>query len=248
MNRILPISALVLALVALGAALLRSPQPEDASARVSTETSDGPEVAPLDLAERDEKIAALESTVASLVRRIAQLEKAKGAEPGEAVAVGSRERQQLEALRGDVDALLTGEAVDTEKGRQRLKEVVHSIQDELFAERIQEREAARESARTERLTKLVQEARLSATQESDLKALIEQETQQRTALREQRRSGKPGDGRQARAEIRALRERTDEGARAFLDDEQFAKYQKMRKADRRVIVDGGPERGNRRGQ
>lgn len=181
--------------------------------------------------ELENKIAALEWTVSNLVDRVSALERSASAPRPEGAAPPEVDRRQLDALRSDVDALLTGEALGTDAGRQRLKEVVRSLQDEVFAERIRERAAAREQARAERLKRFVEEARLTSTQEQDIVRALEDEGRQRQAWMEARRAGQ-GQGRPGFGELRALRQRTDEAAQRILSPDQYVKYEEMRREER----------------
>ncbi|HCF57163.1 MAG TPA: hypothetical protein DFS52_04080 [Myxococcales bacterium] len=235
MNRTLPVLAIVASVAALLVALLRDPSPEPApfvpplaTPTAALSDSDLEE----ELAERDQKISALEWTVTHLVNRVVALEKAQTAgatAPGTAAARPGNERQQLESLRSDVDALLTGEAIETESGRTRLKELVGEIQNEVFAERVRERTAAREAATNERIARFAQEARLSPSQEDEVRKLLDAEAKKRQELQTNRGGG---DRRQAFQQMRALSEETNEQAKSLLSADQFSQFEEMRQEDR----------------
>lgn len=244
MNKLLPVAAMFLSVVALTVTILSgggeraseraaAPQAPEQTARLE-ESSDG------------ERIISLEMEVSRLTRRVDALERSGIVKPGEPAAAMTTEQQakQLQALRSDVDALLTGEPMQTEEGRKRLKEVVRAVQDEVFADRVQERTAQREQQRQDRLKKLVEDARLSPTQAQDLSKLLDDETKQRKVLMEARRSGAgPQNGQgSVREQLQAVRRKTDEGAKGLLSAEQYTQYEAMRAEDRGGGRDRGPGR------
>ena len=246
MNKILAVAAVVLSVASMGVALTRGGEQASAPAP-AVERAARPE------AGADEaRMAALEVEISRLMRRVDALERPSMPKPGEPAAAMTTEQQskQLQALRSDVDALLTGEPTGTEEGRKRLKQVVRSIQDEVFTERNQERAAQRDQERADRVKKFVEEARLSSSQAQDLTKLLDDESKQRQALFDARRAGGPGAapgaaaggaGAQpsARDQMRNLRQATDDGAKALLDAGQYTQYQAMRSEDR----GGGGGRG-----
>jgi hypothetical protein len=235
MNRLLGILAVALSAVALGVTLLSGPcssRPEPGTPKVADESQRPPSEL-TDAPDSDARMASLESTVTLLVHRVSALERALSSRPtAEGPAAAPAQSQQLESLRADVDALLTGEPLDTEKGRQRLKEIVRSVQDEVFADRTQARTAAREEERAARLKRFAEEAGLSSSQSQDLTSLLDNETRQRRALLEQLRSGQ-GDRQQGFGEMRTLRQRTDESAKRILSADQYTQYEQLRQEDHR---------------
>ncbi|MGI5861970.1 MAG: hypothetical protein ACOX6T_07905 [Myxococcales bacterium] len=248
MNRTLPVLAMIASLAALLVALLRDPSPEPSPILPPIAA---PEPAPSDLdleeelAERDQKISALEFTVTLLVNRVVALEKAQAAgtaAPGAAPVLSANERQQLENLRSDVDALLAGEALETESGRTRLKEIVGELQNEVFAERVRERTAAREAAANERIARFAQEARLSPSQENDVRRLLDEEAKKRQELMTNRGGG---DRRQAFQQMRALREETNGQAKNLLSADQYSQFEQMRQEDRLGGRPGRADTANR---
>jgi len=223
MARILSIVAAALSVLAVVIALTRSPAaPEPAPEAKADRT---------DRADDGDRWNSVEQTLANLVRRVEALERAPrtvAARPGEPAAPADPEqrRKELEALRSDVDALLTGEALGTEEGRKRFKELVREAQDEVFSERTRERVTAREEERAVRLKKFFEEARLSQTQQQDLSKLLDEEAAKRRTLQGQRTP-------QTREEMAQLRKQTDDAARRLLDNEQAKQYDQMRHEERR---------------
>ena len=249
MSKALPMAAIALSVISLAVSLTRGPEQagEPTAPQPVVENADKPEPDA-----QEAQLVSVEMELTRLMRRVEALERAGVARPGEPAAAMTTEAQakQLQALRGDVDALLTGEPTQTEEGRKRLKEVVRSIQDEVFADRAQERAAQREQGRAERFKKLIEEARLSSTQAQDLTRLLDDEAAQRRALMEARRSAGGGAAAGRRDQLRTLRQRTDEGAKSLLSEEQYGQYQAMREEERGGSHDRGRNRaaGSERGE
>ncbi|MBI5542781.1 MAG: hypothetical protein HY901_02755 [Deltaproteobacteria bacterium] len=251
MAKALGIAAVVLSAAALVVALSRSAggAPEAmANGQAREQIADQNEGSGVD----DARLLSVEMELSRLARRVELLERAPaapaGGAPTAAAAMTSEEEvKQLKALRSDVDALLTGEPLGTEEGRKRLKEVVRSIQEEAFQDRV----AQRDQARVERIKRFVEEARLSSTQGQDLTRLLDEETKQRQALWEERRSAGqsdvPGGQPRVREQLRALREKTDESAKNLLSADQFTQYKTMRSEDRGEQRGGGHGGGRRGG-
>ncbi len=228
MARILSIVAAVLSLAALVVAFTRGPSEPEQDVRTERDDRD------------DERLAAMEQTLANLVRRMESLERMPVARPTAPTGVApaatapapeevAQQTKALEALRSDVDALLTGEALGTDEGRKRFKELVREAQDEVFAERAKERAATREQARAERLKKFFEAARLSSTQQQDVTKLLEDEANKRKALQGQPRN-------QTREQMTQIRKETNEAAQRVLDAEQLKQFEEMRREERRDTV------------
>lgn len=131
---------------------------------------------------------------------------------------------QVQQLREDVDALLTGEATATEQGKARLRELIADTQKQQWAER-QER-------RDERIvTRLAESARLSPQQREQLtQALADERGRRATLLGSVRTGGGPllGQPEDVRAQLQALRAETDQKLRTVLDAEQYKQYEAAR--------------------
>ncbi|MFA6034932.1 MAG: hypothetical protein WC889_18675 [Myxococcota bacterium] len=188
------------------------------------------------------RVASLELTVSNLMRRISALEKAPAQRAGEPGSAAEQDQKQVAQLRSEVDALLAGEALSSEAGRKRFKEMVRTVQDEVFQERGKERFNAFEKDRNDRLKKFADDAKLSNTQEQQVKTILDSESQQRRALMEQMRSGQGQAQGQVdiRTTMRNLRESTDQAAKGILSQEQFTQYQQMRQEERRGPWGGPP--------
>ncbi|MBN2360202.1 MAG: hypothetical protein JXR83_12190 [Deltaproteobacteria bacterium] len=244
MNRAVVIAALLLSASALAVALLRpalfGTSALESERRADDQASPRGAAVGYDADDAESRMAALERTVASLARRMTALESGRPAQAGAGTRPGAAAADDaLAALRSDVDALLTGSAIDTEAGQKRFQQLVRVAQDELFAERMQEHEAERARERADRITRLAEEANLSAQQTQDLTRLLDDERDQRRALRDNVRAG---DRPRAEvfAEFQAIEQKTDEGARKLLDDDQYTRYQAMRQEERPRGPWGGP--------
>lgn len=150
---------------------------------------------------------------------------------------------QVQQLREDVDALLTGEATATEQGKARLRELIADTQKQQWAER-QER-------RDERIvTRLVESARLSPQQREQLtQALADERGRRATLLGSVRTGGGPlmGQPEDVRAQLQALRAETDQKLRTVLDAEQYKQYEAARSFGRGLRGGRDAEGGNAAG-
>jgi len=241
------IAALVVALGAVGLTVLWRPQASSQPRRAAPQPAGGgpvEEPPPTGDDWRDE----MEWRVANLVRRLDVLEKARGAVPGggaSATPGGGADPRAVESLRDDVDALLTGQALETPRGRERMKEVFKSLQEEVAAERMQERMAAREQRLAERFDRFVSDAKLTANQEQQLRAALDAEAKLRQSFLESR----DGGARPPFEDMRAARQKTRETAKAVLSEEQLESFTAMRSEERGGLGGlggGGPGGGGGR--
>lgn len=143
------------------------------------------------------------------------------AAPGTApVVVQGANPGQVQQLREDVDALLTGEATSTEQGKARLRELISETQRAQWAER--------QVQRDERIVnRLAESALLTARQREDVTRALADERTQRNALLGGGRGG-PGQPDEMRAQLQALRAQTDQKMRSVLDAEQYKQYEASR--------------------
>jgi len=175
------------------------------------------------------RLASFENQLPALSRRVAAIEKAQQTGRLSVVAApGDDVHRQVERIKGDVDSLLTGQALETEEGRKRFKDVLRTMQDELLAERWQERE---EQERQDKFKRFAAEVKLPPEQEQGLRQLLDDENQRKKTVLEQIRSGQ-GDGLTGRSAVRSLREGTDEAAKAMLTPDQYHRYMWMRQYER----------------
>ena len=248
MKRALTVVPIVLSAAALAVALLWRPAASAPTRRPRAPRPEPSEPTPGTPARlpADDETAELSWRITGLSRRLDALEKrvSGGGATAAGSGAGSAGVPELADLRSDIDALLTGQAMESETGRARVKEIFRSVQDEVFAERAQERMAQREQAQAERFKAFVTSARLSAAQEQQLAAAMKAEQDKRTELMEKLRAAGPGQGgRQGFEEMRALRQSTDEAAKKILSEEQYSSYEELRQQGRGGRGPGGPGGG-----
>lgn len=206
--------------------------------------------APATPASRPEELARLEQRVRLLEQSVEALEARRPpalTEPSEEPAAPSSE---LAKLRAEVSGLLAGEALHSEGGREYLKDMVRTVQQELSAEqRLQRqrqweaREQAARAEQQERWRRFAVEARLTYAQEQELLRLLSEEQARRDALMERLREGGP-EARGAFRQLRLQREQTDQLMHGLFDEQQKARYDALREEEQRSRGpgrrDGGP--------
>jgi hypothetical protein len=248
MNRFLGFASLGVAVIALGVALA-GPREEVAP---SPSTEAPPSISPQALQALERRVKSLEDTAVHLSSRLMTLERRPMAvsDGGGVVAAmpPAALAQEVEQLRGEVRSLIAGEALQSEGGRQYLKEMVRSVQDEMRTAQRQERQqqwvqgqAQAQTARAERLRKFVSEAGLNYSQEQELTRRLEGEDARRQALLAEVETGSKNP-QGIRRELRDLRRQTDAEMQKVLSEEQRVKYEALRREEQ------GPGRqGGRRG-
>lgn len=177
----------------------------------------------------EDRLADLEDRLARLARRVTLLENqpTRTLGPGS----GSDVQQEIEALRSDVDAVLSVAPLETEEGRRRLEEIVKNVQSEAMAERMEAWRKRREQAEDDRLTRFIQSSNLDSGQELELRRLVTEERGKVRAAFESMRSGDV-HFQDVRRTIRSVRAETDAQVERILDEPQLADYQEMRAEDR----------------
>lgn len=227
MNQLAWIAPSLLSLVALGGNYVQQRKISELETRLAAVTA------------ASEKSGAADES--ALIARIERLERqsswrsaaaAAPAAPSAPAPAGAAPTGDVQQLREDVDALLTGEATATEQGKARLRALIAETQQAQLAER-QER-------RDERiLARLTEAAHLSSRQHDDLnKAMADERTQRRALLANGR--GNPDEIRPA---MQALRAQTDQRARQILDAEQYKQYEASRTFGRGNRGGGGNNNG-----
>lgn len=234
MNKLLGPVSFVLASAALAVALWAPGRTEAPSA------SERPEpVAALPASQEglERRIQALEDTTLSLSRRLMEVERRPAGTGGDGGGAAPALTAELDQLRAEVRGLMTGETLSSEGGREALKDAMRSVQEEMRTEQFRSRQEEWMQAqvrsteqRTERIKRLVSEAKLNYSQEQELTRRLEAEETTRNALFEEVRTGakNPRDIRQA---LRTQREETDQAMKALLDEEQRSKYNIMRREE-----------------
>lgn len=238
MNRFLGFTSLGLASLALAVALWSSydvPVPPPSAGGPAAPT------APQDVQALEKRVKSLEDTVVHLSSRLMELERRPaGAEGSGGVAGGAPPAalaQEVEQLKTELRSLMAGEALNSEGGREYLKEMVRSVQDEMRTAQRQERQqqwmqaqVQLQTERAERLRRFVSEAGLNYNQEQELTRRFQEEDTRRKSLLDEMRAGSKTQ-RDVRQELRALRTQTDQAMQQLLNEEQRVKYKEMRREE-----------------
>jgi hypothetical protein len=238
MNRFLGFASLGLAFMALAVALSGPREAEVSSPAEERPTTTSPQ----DAQALEKRVKALEDTVVSLSSRVMALERRPVASGGSGGAVGSEApvalAQELEQLKTEVRSLVAGEALNSEGGRDYLKAMVRSVQDEMRTEQRDARQqqwvqaqTQPQTGRPERLRKFVSEASLDYNQEQEfLRRMQEEDTRRQTLFDELSAGGK--NPRDVRQDLRAIRNQTDEAMKKVLSESQQAQYEALRREER----------------
>lgn len=238
MNRFLGFASLGLAVLALAVALSGPPQVVVSTPEDERPTSHSTH----DVQALEKRVKALEDTVVSLSTRVMALERRPAAPEGSGGAVASAPpaalAQEVEQLKTEVRSLVAGEALNSQGGREYLKEMVRSVQDEMRTAQRQERQqqwaqaqTQAQAARSERLRKFISEAGLNYSQEQELTRRMEEEETRRQALFDAMSAGTRSQ-RDVRQELRAMRTQTDEAMQKLLSESQWARYEELRREER----------------
>ncbi len=239
MNRLLGPASLGLSLLALTLALWRPGTPEASDAPPPTQKASSSAPSPEELKALARRVQALEDNTLSLSRRLMLLEQRPVSSDGGTVAPAPAAlAAEVEQLRMEVRGMVAGEALQSQGGREYLKDMVRSVQDEIRTEQRQERMAQFQQAQvqaqaqqSERWRQFAAEARLSYAQEQALQQRLETESTRRQALLDEVRAG-TRNPRELRQELRALRSQTDQEMHAVLDEAQRAQYDALRREER----------------
>ncbi|GHG73319.1 hypothetical protein [Comamonas sp. JC664] len=252
MNKLASIAALVLAATAL-VVTLWSPR-ETVQAPPPAPPVEQPSSVAADVINLERRMKALEDTAIGLSRRLMEVEKrpmmtADGkVVPGASPALAA----EVEKLREEVRGMVAGEALNSEGGRDYLKDVVRNVQDEIRTQQRAERQeqwhqvqAQQSEQQKERVRQFVTDARLDYNQEQTLNRRMEAEATKRQALIEEVRAGTKS-ARDMRQAVRAETQLTDKEMNAILSEEQLKQYEAMRRSDRGF--GGGPPGGRAGGR
>ena len=252
MNRILGFASLGLSFLALAVAF--SGQREAPEATPSQEERPS-STAPQDVQALEKRVKALEDTLVSLSSRVMVLERRPGTADGSGSPAGGAApaglAQEVEQLKTEVRGLIAGEALNSEGGRDYLKAMVRSVQDEMRTEQRQERQqqwvqaqTQAQTQRAERIRKFVSDAGLNYTQEQEFMRRMQEEDTRRQALFDELSAGGKTQ-RDIRQELRTIRNQTDEAMQKVLSESQRAQYEELRREDR---GNTRPGRGGQGGQ
>lgn len=251
MNRFLGPASLGLSVLALAIALLGSRGETVAPPPANEPAADA--FTSLELEAIERRVESLEQTALSLSKRLMLLEQrpVAASDGGVAAVAPASLAAEVEQLRSEVRGMIAGEALQSQGGRDYLKEAVRSVQEEMRTEQREQRQqqllqaqAQAQAGRAERLRQFASDAKLSYSQEQELTRRMQGEDAQRQALFDAVRAGTKSP-RDARQEVRQLRQQTDKEMAAVLDESQRAQYEEMRREERR---EERPRGGQWRGQ
>ncbi|KFA89726.1 hypothetical protein [Archangium violaceum] len=256
MNRFLGPASLGLSVLALAIALFGGRGEPAAPPPASEPASDVDTFASLELEALERRVESLEQSSLSLSKRLMLLEHRPvvASDGGVVAAVPASLAAEVEQLRSEVRGMIAGEALNSQGGRDYLKDAVRSVQEEMRTEQRELRQqqmiqaqAQAQAGRAERLRQFVSDAKLSYGQEQTLTQRMQTEDTQRQALFDSVRDGSKSF-RDARQELRQLRQQTDKEMASVLDESQRAQYEQMRREERREDRPrGGGQRGRGQG-
>jgi hypothetical protein len=239
MNRFLGPASLGLSVLALAIALFGARSEPVAPPPASEPAADA--FTSLELEAIERRVESLEQSALNLSKRLMLLEQRPGTASsgsGGTVAPASL-AAEVEQLRSEVRGMIAGEALQSQGGREYLKDAVRSVQEEMRTEQRELRQqqmlqaqAQAQAGRAERLRQFASEAKLSYSQEQELTRRMESEDTRRQALFEAVRAGAKSP-REARQEVRQLRQQTDKEMASLLDEAQRVQYEEMRREERR---------------
>ena len=182
-----------------------------------------------------EKAAALEDRMASLegaVRRLVGLALTRAPAAGEKAGAPDPVllawmQDELKNLRKDVDNVITGDSLETEEGRKKLKDLLKNVRQEERREHRQRFEQVANHLQREQLAQLAKDAGLDQATTDKLDKML---TDERQAMRDVWRAFRSGekDIPAAIAESRKIRAETDAATRQMLSADQYKAYEQMR--------------------
>ncbi|MFH2009248.1 MAG: hypothetical protein ABI333_21845 [bacterium] len=140
-------------------------------------------------------------------------------------------KNELRNLRDDVDSVLTGDALSTEEGKERLKKLLREARKEDRQSRRQQWQKVAAHMLQERLSRLAKDHNLDQDTTAKIGTLISDEREKMRPLWEEFRSGKK-DVATALSEARSARDATDKQVRAMVNDDQYKAYEDMRRNSR----------------
>ncbi|MBX5480271.1 MAG: hypothetical protein IRZ16_00255 [Myxococcaceae bacterium] len=263
-QKLFNIAAVALAAIALVVTLFSSRSEPPPVVRAPAA---GDDALAADVQELRDRIASVEDSLQYQARRINQLEAtlrgmgvagAAGQDAG-SVTVSSAIAAEIARLRDDVNSLMVGEVINSESGREHLKEAVRSVQEEMRQEQRQrwQQQAAQAMAeldanREQRWRDFARRAGLNYQQEQTVIGAVNAEAERRKELLKQLESGE-ASRRDLRPQLQSLREETERTVKAALTEDQWKQFQDERRTERQSMRGfggpwggrGGGDRGNR---
>ncbi len=177
------------------------------------------------LASLQDRVSRLEAELA--VRRTRPEQEGAPEPVDEGVADPGMPEESVHEIREQVDALLVRDALDTEAGRSRLKDLVRETRQQDRAERMERWQSSRQEEARQEIQRFTEAHNLSSQQTREISQLMDTEmTTMGELFRGAREEGR--SHREIRTEIRQLRETTDVQAREVLSDDQYAGFEAMR--------------------
>ncbi len=247
MNRALLIACFALSTIALALSLVpRDPPPPPPAATGGVSADD------LDILER--RIEMLENDNHELWAKVQQLQRAAAgagvavALPSDAGGVPAAMQAEVAKLRDEVHGMIAGEALNSDSGKQWLRERMRELEQEDRRSRMEQqlqRAAAREQEQKAQWKKFVADAKLNYTQEQSLMKALDAESARRQALMDEVKAGTK-DFREVMQQTRELRRETDKAVKGSLDEAQQKQYEELRREQNRPRGWGDGERGGGR--
>ncbi|MBN2722673.1 MAG: hypothetical protein JXR95_01235 [Deltaproteobacteria bacterium] len=135
--------------------------------------------------------------------------------------------EELKNLRKDIDAVLTDEALNTEEGQKRLKEILKKSRDSSRVERRKRFDKLFNYMLQERLKKLGEENSIPS---DTLEKIDSSLSSERTSFRDLRKNFRAGEIEPSEffRKTREMREKTNNSVKGMLSDEQYKAYMEMR--------------------
>ncbi|ADO74990.1 conserved uncharacterized protein [Stigmatella aurantiaca DW4/3-1] len=240
MNRFLGFSSLGLSALALVVALASSSEPIVVP---PPPVGDSSGMGAQNVQALEKRVQALEGTVQLLSQRLREAERRPTGAPGQAEPAALA--AEVDQLKDEIRGLMAGEALNSEGGREFLKEMMTSVQGEMRENRRQEQEQRWVQAmsqvqldRSGNWKKFVSEAGLNSSQEQQLLRRLEDEDSRRKTLIEEVRAGTK-QPRDMQRELREARKQTDEEMQKLLGADQQRKYLETRRDEWRQARQGG---------
>lgn len=248
MNRALLIACFAISTIALALSLVpRDPPPPPPSVSGGVTADD------LDILER--RIDMLENDNHELWVKVQQLQRGT-AGTGVAAAlpfdagIPLAVQAEVAKLRDEVHGMIAGEALNSDSGKQWLRERMREIEQEDRRSRMEQqlqRAAAREQEQKAQWKKFVADAKLNYTQEQSLMKALDAESARRQALMDEVKAGTK-DFREVMQQTRDLRRETDKTVKGSLDEAQQKQYEELRREQNRPRGWGDGESGGQRGE
>lgn len=243
MNRVLPLVAVCLSLLAVALALV--PRGDVAPPPMVLDAPDDND-GELEFLRR--RVELLEDDNRTLWNRVTALER-RPAATGEAGTAPPSLAADVEKLRAELHSLMVGDVANSEVGRAAIKDIIREAQGDQQRERmvrIEERRQQQQDEAKQRWKEFVSKSGLSYAAEQKLTERLAAEEAERTKKMEQLRLGE-ATWQEVAQYLRTQRKETDDAVTALMDDSQRRQYESVRRADGNGMRgEGGREGGGMR--